>query len=62
MAKIGNEATLILKLARERMEKALYFRERKTVESDDNFIEGYRVAIRNYNDTLTSISLELERK
>lgn len=60
MAKIGNEATLILKLAKERMEKELAFKE-KIAESTD-FLNGYRQGFTHYRDILAEISLELERK
>jgi len=67
MAKIGNEATLILRLAEERMWKKLDFKERNlpiepTFSYDQDHLKGYQQACKDYRETLVNISLELERK
>ena len=62
MAKIGNEAILILKLAKERMDKELLFKERTMSETDPIFLKGWRQGLVEYSNTLWGISLELEKK
>ena len=62
MAKIGNEATLILKLAKERMERELNFKEKNMQETDPIFLKGWRQGLTEYSNTLLGIALELEKR
>ena len=62
MAKIGNEAKLILKLAEQQMAERARQIIRVTKEGDDQYIKGYERAVSQYDMTLNNIILELEAK
>ncbi|MBA7691575.1 hypothetical protein ES703_100121 [subsurface metagenome] len=57
MAKIGNEAKLILKLVNERMAK---LRDSRIQTPDTNYCSGYNRAISDYHMTVDSVVTELE--
>jgi hypothetical protein len=68
MARIGNEATLILKLAKEKMRGSLdaslvevkRWHKDKAADFFDGYGVGYRAALGGYQDTLDNIVTEIE--
>jgi len=58
MAKLGNEAKLIIKLAHERMGKRQL--PHMLSESSEDFQSGYNQSIHEYHQELLNIATELE--
>ena len=57
MAKMGNEAKLILKLVKERMAK---LRESRVMTPDESYITGYDRCFTDYETAINSVVVELE--
>lgn len=67
MAKVGNESTLILRLAKEKMDAKLLNRRQMlsnpdTNSNDANWMAGYQCAFNEWNQTLMGVVVELERR
>ena len=59
MAKVGNEAKLIMSLARERMDKRVE-KQKQSIGADSNYTLGYQNAVNMFNNLIDEVIIELE--
>lgn len=62
MAKIGNEAKLVLKLANERMGVRFTQLDNEQRRHSSSWMQGYEQCLHDYNGVLSAVQAELEAK